>query len=293
MSKMKHYALIVEDHQDYIERIEARLRIIEHSYETVTTSRMAKERLRQNHYCYVILDLEIPEDEGGLPLIEAGEEIARLIKEDLPGQKPGVIICTNNTTHDKSMDFMTTGLADVVVQKETIKEKLIDRIKYIIDRKCSKSGCSAMLSEPRAKSVLVDITAGEFLLKSNRVDLRINDGEVIECVIQKYYPNVFPQKISRSYLFLSAIAEDNPASNKTKRQRKTICKRIGEIPDHGIHVLVEDNITIFANRFRTQLKKAIDKTVYSIDSNTVLPNAKTNAGYQLGDGFFITKVEDE
>ena len=192
MNNIKHHALIIEDNQDYIELIEARLRIIEHGYETVTTSSLAKEKLRQNHYCYVILDLEIPEDVGGLPLIEAGEEIARLIKEDLPGKKPGVIICTNNTTQDKSMDFMTDGLADVVVQKETIREKLIDRIRHIIDRNCSKLGCPAILSEPRAERMLEHITAGEFIISNNRIDLRIANGDVLEGVILKYYPNVFP-----------------------------------------------------------------------------------------------------
>ena len=292
MSKTKHYALIVEDHQDYIERIEARLRIIEHSYETVTTSRMAKERLRQNHYCYVILDLEIPEDEGGLPLIEAGEEIARLIKEDLPGQKPGVIICTNNTTHDKSMDFMTTGLADVVVQKETIKEKLIDRIKYIIDRKCSKLGCSAMLSEPRTKNVLVNITAGEFMLKSDRVDLKLSNGEIIEKVIKKYYPNVYPQKISRPYLFIFAIADDNTSDNKVKRRPPTIRNRMETFEGNDDSRFTETGVYVYANRFKYFVKREVEKLGYKIDIDLVLPKGN-KSGYQLGDGFFITKVEDE
>ncbi|NQV36810.1 MAG: hypothetical protein HQ509_02255 [Candidatus Marinimicrobia bacterium] len=136
------------------------------------------------------------------------------------------------------------------------------------------------------------ITAGEFLLKSDSVDLRINDGEVIECVIKRQYIRN-KKKISRPFLFISVIAEDNSETKRRKIAGRTIFKRMKELGEVEKRSITETNVSVYANVFRDQIDKVLRKAGYELNRDSLLPDAKINGGYQLGDGFFITKVEDE
>ena len=51
-----------------------------------------------------------------------------------------------------------------------------------------------------------------------------------------------------------------------------------------------DNVYEYANRFRDFVKKKVKKLDFKIDIGLVLPDAKINGGYQLGDGFLLQKM---
>ncbi|MBC8486291.1 MAG: hypothetical protein H8D45_09665 [Bacteroidetes bacterium] len=136
------------------------------------------------------------------------------------------------------------------------------------------------------------ITSGEFLLKSDGIDLQINNGEVIERVIERKYLRS-KQEISRPYLFISAIADDNSKTNRRKIAGRTIRKRMEELDEAEERSITITNVSVYANVFRDQVEKALRKVGYELNRDSLLPDAKINKGYQLGDGFFITRVESE
>lgn len=289
----KHHVLIVEDDENYIEMVEDRLESIFHSHESVLTLMDAYEKLESTNFCYVILDLEIPVKSGRQPMSDNGIQVTKYIHEELPGVKPGILVLTNHTTHDLTVEFLTTGIVDFVVEKQNMDERLLTGIEFVVKKRCSKSGCTAFLNErrPSIKETIVDITSGEFLLKPDRVDLKLSNGEIIENVIEKNYLRVKPPQISRPYLFILAIAEDN--SNKIKRKTRSdiISDRMEEMDDAKKRIISETDVSSFVDRFKETVDKVVLKAHYKINMNAVLPNATSNKGYQLGDGFFITKVE--
>jgi len=289
----KHHVLIVEDDENYIEMVEDRLESVFHSYESVLTLMDAYEKLENTNYCYVILDLEIPVKSGRQPMSDNGIQVTKYIHEELLGVKPGILVLTNHTTHDLTVEFLTTGIVDFVVEKQNMDERLLKGIEFVVKKRCSKSGCTAFLNErrPSIEETIVDIISGEFLLKPDRVDLKLSNGDEIENVIKKNYPNS-TKEYSRPFLFISAIADDNTNDNRIRRRPRTIRDRMENIEGNQDSNFTEDNVYEYANYFRGFVKKEVEKLDFKIDIGLVLPKAN-RSGYQLGEGFFITKVEDD
>ena len=285
----KHHVLIVEDNENYIETVEERLDSILHSHESVLTLLDAYEKLKSTNYCYVILDLEIPVKSGRQPLADYGIQVTKFIHEELPGVKPGILVLTHHTTHDLTVEFLTSGIVDYVVEKQNMDERLLKGIEFVVKKRCNESGCASFLNErrPSIEETIVDITSGEFLLKPDRVDIKLSNGEIIENVIKKKYPNS-TKEYSRPFLFISAIADDNTNDNRIRRRPRTIRDRMENIEGNQDSNFTEDNVYEYANYFRGFVKKEVEKLDFKIDIGLVLPKAN-KSGYLLGDGFFITK----
>ena len=289
----KHHVLIVEDNENYIETVEERLDSILHSHESVLTLLDAYEKLKSTNYCYVILDLEIPVKSGRQPLADYGIQVTKFIHEELPGVKPGILVLTHHTTHDLTVEFLTSGIVDYVVEKQNMDERLLKGIEFVVKKRCSKSGCTAFLNErrPSIEETIVDIISGEFLLKPDRVDLKLSNGDEIENVIKKNYPNS-TKEYSRPFLFISAIADNNTRDKKNRTRPLTIRDRMENIEGTDDSRFTKTGVYVYASRFRKFVKREVEKMNYKIDINLVLEKGN-KYGYQLGKGFFITKVEDQ
>ncbi|MCO5166605.1 MAG: response regulator [Planctomycetes bacterium] len=105
--KHEHKALVIDDQQGVLETVKAILFSMEHGFDTARTQREALELLDSRPYCYVLLDLEFPADEGAMPRIRTGfnclESIRRRFRrEDLP-----VIIMT---AHENGTEYPIRAL---------------------------------------------------------------------------------------------------------------------------------------------------------------------------------------
>jgi len=103
----KHQALIIDDQQGVLEILGAILSSLDHAYDYARTQREARDLLKVNRYCYILLDLEFPADEGITARIQTGfnclaEIRQRFHRDDLP-----VIVMT---AHENGTEYPIRAL---------------------------------------------------------------------------------------------------------------------------------------------------------------------------------------
>lgn len=79
-----HVALIVEDDDLIAADLAEIVASIGHDSRIVSTLAGVRKAIEEGGYCYVLLDMEIPIDKGGRPLVSAGYTALRLLREAHP-----------------------------------------------------------------------------------------------------------------------------------------------------------------------------------------------------------------
>ena len=150
----RHKALIVDDQQGIMEILGAILSSLDHDYDYARTQREARELLKANHYCYVLLDLEFPADEGITARIQTGfnclaEIRQRFHRDDLP-----VIVMT---AHENGTEYPIRALqlgANDFAQKDFDQdlEPLDVKIARLLTRGCVSQKVSEASPPPLSNS---------------------------------------------------------------------------------------------------------------------------------------------
>ena len=138
----RHKALIVDDQRGIMEILGAILSSLDHDYDYARTQREARELLKANRYCYILLDLEFPADDGVTARIQTGfnclaEIRQRFHRDDLP-----VIVMT---AHEKGTEYPIRALqlgANDFAQKdfEEDLEPLDVKIRRVLAQACDVTG---------------------------------------------------------------------------------------------------------------------------------------------------------
>jgi len=289
----KHHALIIEDDRTYHRMIATDLKSLHHSFDIVSTQVEAEEKLQSDLYCYVILDLEIPYEKNSDAHRKYGKNVAGFIRDQLDGKKPAVLLLSSFADTKTTAVFMGDSLSAWSVIKDNYEDDFIDGVEEVLNRSCRKLGCPGKVKSERPSEDIINsgVTAGEFFLKSDRVDLRLTNGELIEKVIEKQHTRT-KNNISRPFLFILAIADDNSKKEKGKLDSSDIYDRFEELDEDDKMITVTE-VSVYANSFRDSIDQVLEKAGYKLNRDSLLPNARTAGGYQLGDGFFVTKVEND
>ncbi|MBL4846139.1 MAG: response regulator [Planctomycetes bacterium] len=147
----QHKALIVDDQQGVLEILGAILSSLDHAYDYARTQREARDLLIANRYCYILLDLEFPADEGITARIQTGfnclaEIRQRFHRDDLP-----VIVMT---AHENGTAYPIRALqlgANDFAQKDFDDdlEPLDVKIGRVIGQACDAAGRCRPLQEGR------------------------------------------------------------------------------------------------------------------------------------------------
>jgi CheY-like chemotaxis protein len=98
----KHKALIVDDQRGIMEILGAILSSLDHDYDYARTQREARELLKTNRYCYILLDLEFPADDGVTARIQTGFNCLAEIRERYHRDDLPVIVMT---AHEKGTEY--------------------------------------------------------------------------------------------------------------------------------------------------------------------------------------------
>ena len=138
----QHKALIIDDQQGVLEILGAILSSLDHDYDYARTQREARELLKANRYCYILLDLEFPADEGITARIQTGfnclaEIRQRFHRDDLP-----VIVMT---AHENGTEYPIRALqlgANDFAQKDFDEdlEPLDVKICRVLAQTCDVAG---------------------------------------------------------------------------------------------------------------------------------------------------------
>jgi DNA-binding NtrC family response regulator len=111
---VKYRALVVDDDRQILEAVADILTSLGHAYDLASTQEEARGYLGSGRHDYVLLDLEIPVRQGGLPRIQNG---LNLLAETLkaPGMENVPVIVM--TAHGRdgphlAVEAMKTGAVD-------------------------------------------------------------------------------------------------------------------------------------------------------------------------------------
>jgi DNA-binding response OmpR family regulator len=105
--KHRHKALVIDDQQGVLETVKAILFSMEHDFDTARTQREALELLDSRAYCYVLLDLEFPADEGAMPRIRTGFNCLEAIRRRFRREELPVVIMT---AHENGTEYPIRAL---------------------------------------------------------------------------------------------------------------------------------------------------------------------------------------
>lgn len=105
--KHRHMALVIDDQQGVLETVKAILFSMEHDFDTARTQREALELLDSRAYCYVLLDLEFPADEGAMPRIRTGFNCLEAIRRRFRREELPVVIMT---AHENGTEYPIRAL---------------------------------------------------------------------------------------------------------------------------------------------------------------------------------------
>lgn len=138
----KHKALIVDDQRGIMEILGAILSSLDHEYDYARTQREARELLKASRYCYILLDLEFPADEGVTARIQTGFNCLAEIRERYHRDDLPVIVMT---AHEKGTEYPIRALqlgANDFAQKdfEEDLEPLDVKIRRVLRGACDDSG---------------------------------------------------------------------------------------------------------------------------------------------------------
>ncbi|HBP18958.1 MAG TPA: hypothetical protein DEA08_14370, partial [Planctomycetes bacterium] len=103
----RHKALIVDDQRGIMEILGAILSSLDHDYDYARTQREARDLLKTNRYCYILLDLEFPADDGVTARIQTGFNCLAEIRERYHRDDLPVIVMT---AHEKGTEYPIRAL---------------------------------------------------------------------------------------------------------------------------------------------------------------------------------------
>ncbi len=136
---MKDKILLVDDEQDFIDLLSERLESRDIDVEKSTTGEKAVDKVKDENYDAVVLDLKMP----GMDGIEALKKIMEINPE------MQIIILTGHATVDKGVKAMKLGALDFI-EKPVKMDELLEKI--------NKAKANKMLiTEKRLSNKLKDI----------------------------------------------------------------------------------------------------------------------------------------
>ncbi len=138
----QHKALIVDDQQGVLDILGAILSSLDHAYDYARTQREARDLLRANRYCYILLDLEFPADEGITARIQTGFNCLAEIRQRFHRDELPVIIMT---AHENGTEYPIRALqlgANDFAQKDFDEdlEPLDVKIRRVLAHACDVAG---------------------------------------------------------------------------------------------------------------------------------------------------------
>jgi len=96
---MTFHALVIDDNPGILDGVQDRLECLGHTYDCVSCLQCARDRLAQNRYSYILLDLEIPVQYGRPSRIPNGQNLLREIRQ-MKGYEDIPIIVMTTHGHD-------------------------------------------------------------------------------------------------------------------------------------------------------------------------------------------------
>ena len=124
---MKIKVLLVDDEEEFVETLAQRLEVREFDVTTALNGAAALEQLESKEIDLVILDLQMPGEDG--------IAVLRKIKESKPLIE--VIMLTGHATVETAIEGMKLGAFDFLI-KPTETEELVEKINRAFDRKAEQ-----------------------------------------------------------------------------------------------------------------------------------------------------------
>ena len=124
---MKIRVLLVDDEEEFVETLAQRLEVREFDVTTALNGADALERIGDKEIDLVILDLQMP-GEDGIAVLRKIKELKPLIE---------VIMLTGHATVETAIEGMKLGAFDFLI-KPTETEELVEKINRAFDRKAEQ-----------------------------------------------------------------------------------------------------------------------------------------------------------
>jgi len=124
---VKIRVLLVDDEEEFVETLAQRLEVREFDVTTALNGADALERIGDKEIDLVILDLQMP-GEDGIAVLRKIKELKPLIE---------VIMLTGHATVETAIEGMKLGAFDFLI-KPTETEELVEKINRAFDRKAEQ-----------------------------------------------------------------------------------------------------------------------------------------------------------
>lgn len=155
MTDHRHRALIVEDDDEIVGRIEDYLDSLGHTHDRAASQVEAHRLLDEKKYCYVLLDLEIPVKPKRIPQVECGINLLEEIRGRKESCSTQVIVMTSHGKGEPDLivEVMKKGPADYLCKPfaSAPDRRAPSRVIQEVLRKACKrlpERCSVLRGEP-------------------------------------------------------------------------------------------------------------------------------------------------
>ncbi len=144
----RHLALVVDDDHPTIEIAEAILSSLGHDYRAASSQEEAEAMLESEHFCYVLLDLELPARPSDFARRETGFNILERIRLRFTRQELPVIVMTGHgVAHELSVRALKMEANDYIMKPfDQDPEPLDIKIRQVIAKSCEARGKACGLS---------------------------------------------------------------------------------------------------------------------------------------------------
>ena len=155
----RHVVFLVEDHDPTAELVTRRLNALGYDVKRAATTKAARETVSGGGFCVMLLDLELPVDEGGEALEDAGYALMRDTRREFPQVDDEgrhllqVIVLSGHASQPDARDRVYQAGADDVINKvlETLDNRLMEKIQRALERSGRKDHVDCQRVERQAR----------------------------------------------------------------------------------------------------------------------------------------------
>ena len=272
--KTKPKALVVEDDLDIKDEVEDALEVLGHDHDWAESQQAAHELVQQNHYDYVLADLEIPARTGrGFAKIEYGKKLIGQVQQAKGRGRIPVIVMTGHHMDglnlvrellgNGAMDFISKPFGDATKGKS-----LPEVIQAVLDEHRRAFPPHALPGDPPE-----DFRGGTLTFYPDHIEL---DGETI---LERGGPG-------HAWEIMQVLRKPRPNGNPTRLSAPRLAKAIdstGQVTDGAINSCVHS------------LRERIAQTMLAGPNVTVSRDdviANRGKGYHLAEWLTIEERDE-
>jgi DNA-binding response OmpR family regulator len=268
----KPNALVIDDHENVLNEIRARLDSKGHSYVTAKSQDEAERIIDSgpNPFDYILLDVQIPCAFQGPARLQFGKNLLVKIRQKAGFEKTPIIVITayGNDSPHLAVELLKLGADDFINkpfedQKVSLEEKIDEVLRESARR------------EHRENAALANFSGGKLVFYPDRVDLCVDKREILVCG-------------DRSVATIRTILDFLRQKRESKDKRPYTGKDIGK----ALHLPREDTHVREAVRdFRQLCTKRLFEAGFECTHQDIIRNSKR--GYEFGERIEVCAGSDE